>query len=152
YARSWQRVVGLVLGLLFLIPVAGGLTLLTATGYVELGRPAATQLLFGVVALLYLIWAVLPLLQYSLNEGLDVTKLQIYPLTRGEQMVSLVLATFFDLGTLFLLALYAAIFIGWHATSVAAIITLIALALAYIHTVSLSQLILAALMGLLRSR
>src|SRR5215813_10910470 len=152
YARSWQRVVGLIFGLLFLIPLAGGLTFLTASGYTDLGRPAATQLLFGVVALLYLVWAVLPLLQYSLNEGLDVTKLQIYPLTRGEQMVSLVLATLFDLGTLFLLALYAAVFIGWHATPLAAGVTLVALALAYVHTVSLSQLILAALMGLLRSR
>src|SRR5262249_51034462 len=152
YARSWQRVVGLIFGLLLLIPLAGGLTFLTATGYTDLGRPAATQLLFGVVSLLYLIWAVLPLLQYSLNEGLDVTKLQIYPLTRGEQMVSLVLATFFDLGTLFIFALYAAVFIGWHATPLAALMTLLALAAAYVHTVGLSQLVLAALMGLLRSR
>src|SRR5262245_7944472 len=152
YARSWQRVVGLIFGLLFLIPLAGGLTFLTATGYTDLGRPAATQLLFGVVALLYLIWAVLPLLQYSLNDGLDVTKLQISPLTRCEQMVSLVLATFFDLATLFLLALYPAAFLGWHATPVAAAFTLVALAIAYVHTVSLSHLVLAALMGLLRSR
>ncbi|HKB46150.1 MAG TPA: hypothetical protein VKC57_00530, partial [Ktedonobacterales bacterium] len=152
YTRSWQQIVGLLFGLLFLIPVAGGLAVVTGLVYTGFSRAAGVQVLFAVVAFLYLIWALLPLLQYSLNEGLDVTKLQIYPLTRGEQMVSLVLATFLDLGTLFILALYITIFIGWHASPAAAAITLVALVLAYVHTVGFSQLILAALMGLLRSR
>jgi ABC-2 type transport system permease protein len=152
YTRSWQQVVGLFFGLLFLIPVAGGLAVVTGLAYTGLSHAAGVQVLFAVVAFLYIIWALLPLLQYSLNEGLDVTKLQIYPLTRGEQMVSLVLATFLDLGTLFILALYVAIFIGWHASPAAAAVTLVALVLAYVHTVGFSQLMLAALMGLLRSR
>lgn len=152
FQRSWQAVVGLIFGLLFVIPLSGGLGFLTAFAYTQLDRPAAAQLLFGVVALLFLVWAVLPLLQYSLNEGLDVTKLQTYPLTRGEQMVSLVLATLFDLSTLFLVALYVGVFAGWHATPLAAAVTAVALAAAYVHTVGMSQLVLAALMGLLRSR
>jgi ABC-2 type transport system permease protein len=83
---------------------------------------------------------------------LDVTKLQSYPLTRAEQMVSLVLATFFDISTLFIVALYVAIFLGWHATPAAGAVTFVALVIAYLNTVGFSQLVLAALMGILRSR
>jgi len=152
YARSWQRVVGLIFALLFIIPAAGGVASLTAFGYLTTPYAFATQILFVVVALLYLIWAALPLLQYTLNEGLDVTKLVIYPVTRGEQMVSLVISTLLDVSTLFILAFYIAIVIGFHATPLAAVVTLVALIAIYIHTVGLSQLMLAALMGLLRSR
>lgn len=152
YTRSWRKVVGLVFTLLFLLWFAGAAGVTTGIAYQVFPRQAAMEVLFSVVTALYGVWAILPLLQYNLNEGLDVTKLQTYPLTRGEQMVSLVLATFFDISTVFILALYVAIFLGWHATPVAAVITIVALAFAYLHTVSFSQLVLAALMGILRSR
>ncbi len=152
FTRSKGQLVGLIIGLLFLIPAAGAAAFASVIAYTDLARPAATQVLFAVLILLYMLWALLPLLQYSLNEGLDVTKLQMYPLTRGEQMVSLVLSTLLDLGSIFLIALYVAIFIGWSVTPVAAVITAVALVVAYVHTVGFSQLILAALMGLLRSR
>lgn len=152
YSRSWQRIVGLVFLLIFALPLVGGLAVGTAFAYIGLPRSQGIQILFAVVGGLYLLWAALPLLQYSLNEGLDVTKLQIYPLTRGEQMASLVLSTLFDVSTIFLLLLLAAVFVGWHATLVAGIVTVVALAAIYVHVVSLSQLMLAALMGLLRTR
>ncbi len=152
YTRSVRRIISLVLLMLIMLPFVGFLAFGTTKGYDALPRAAAAQLLFGVVGLLYLIWAALPLLQYTLNEGLDVTKLQTFPLTRGEQMVSLVLSTLMDISTLFLVALYAAVIAGWHATPLATAVTLVALAVAYVHTVGLSQLVLAALMGLLRSR
>ncbi len=152
YTRSWQRLVGLVIALLFIVPASFVIAAGSVYAYTSLSQVAATQILFGVLALLYIGWAALPLLQYTLNEGLDVTKLQIYPVTRGEQMVSLVLATFFDFTTFILIALYVAIFLGWHASPAAAAITIVALLAAYIHTVGFSQLILAALMGLLRTR
>ncbi|MGZ3581354.1 MAG: hypothetical protein ACXWP6_01255 [Ktedonobacterales bacterium] len=152
YTRSWQRIVGLVFSILFILPAAFGLAYASVWAYTSLSHAAATQILCGVLALLYIGWAALPLLQYTLNEGLDVTKLQIYPLTRGEQMVSLVLATFFDFTTIIIVVLYVAVFIGWHASPLAAAVTVVALLAAYIHTVGFSQLILAALMGLLRTR
>ncbi|HKS69648.1 MAG TPA: hypothetical protein VJQ45_04475, partial [Ktedonobacterales bacterium] len=152
YSRSWQRIVGLVFLLIFALPLVGGLAVGTAFAYIGLPRPSGIQILFAVIGGLYLLWAALPLLQYSLNEGLDVTKLQIYPLTRGEQMASLVLSTLFDVSTIFLLLLLAAIFVGWHATLVAGVVTVVALGAIYVHVVSLSQLMLAALMGLLRTR
>ena len=152
YTRSWRKVVGLVFTLLFLLWFAGAAGVTTGIAYHVFPRQAAMEVLFAVITVLYGIWAILPLLQYNLNEGLDVTKLQTYPITRGEQMVSLVLATFFDISSLFILALYVAIFLGWHATPLAAVMTIFALIVAYLHTVGFSQLVLAALMGILRSR
>jgi hypothetical protein len=152
YTRSWRQIVGFIFSTIFMLALAVALGFGTSAGYLLLDRPDAAQLLFVVLAALWLAWAAFPLLQYTLNEGLDVTKLQMYPLTRGEQMVSLVLATLLDLSTLIIFALFAAIIIGWHATLAAVAITLVALALAYVLIVTTSQLLLAALMGMLRSR
>jgi ABC-2 type transport system permease protein len=152
FTRNWQQIVGVAVAAVFLAPFIIGVSAATAFGYVLLDRAAAAQLLFAVLVLLYIIWAVLPLFQYTVNEGLDVTKLQSYPVTRGEQMITLVLATLFDISVFVLLCFFAAIVIGWHATPLATVITVVALGLAYIHIVTLSQLLLAALMGMLRSR
>jgi hypothetical protein len=152
YTRNTGRVVSLIFMLLLLVPLLGGLAFASLLGYDSLPHSSAVVLLFLVVTGIYLLWAALPLLFYTLNEGLDVTKLQIYPLTRGEQMVSLVLATLLDLSSIFIVFFYTAILLGWHNTPAALIITAVALAAAYIHTVSLSQLTLAVLMGLLRTR
>lgn len=100
----------------------------------------------------YIFWSILPLLEFSVNEGLDVTKLTLYPLTRIERMISLLLATLLDIPTLGIIALFAAIILGWSRPPAALLIILPALAIAYTHIVGLSQLVLAAFMGLLRSR
>ena len=121
-------------------------------GYTCLDRAYAVELLFVVLFGLYVLWAILPLLQYTLNEGLDVTRLQTYPVTRAEQMVALVLVTLMDVSTLFIVGLFVAILVGWSANPIAIAFTFAALAFAYIHIVSLSQFVLATLMGLLRSR
>ncbi|HEV7129342.1 MAG TPA: hypothetical protein VGN32_18050 [Ktedonobacterales bacterium] len=147
-----RAIIGYAVLVIFVLPwlVAGAVA--TGVGYLRLPHIVAEQLLFAVLAAIYLIWVALPLLQYTLNEGLDVTRLQIYPVTRAEMMVSLVLATFFDVGTVAILVLYVPIVIGWSVAPLAAVVTVLALALAYIHTVGMSQLIMAALMGVLRSR
>jgi ABC-2 type transport system permease protein len=152
YARNWQQTAGAIALLVFLLPLAAVAGVSTWFGYTLLDRPYAVELLFGVLFFLYILWAALPLLQYTVNEGLDVTRLQTYPVTRAEQMVALVLVTFMDVGTLFIMGLFVAILIGWSASPVALAFTFAALAFAYVHIVSLSQLILATLMGLLRSR
>jgi ABC-2 type transport system permease protein len=154
YTRSWQQTVGLVVLLVFLVPLAAAVGVSSWFAYTWLARPYAVELLFVVLFGLYVLWAILPLLQYTLNEGLDVTRLQTYPVTRAEQMVALVLVTLMDVSTLFIVGLFVAILVGWNMAlnPVALALTLAALALAYIHIVSLSQLVLATLMGLLRSR
>ena len=152
YTRSTRQIVGFIFTALFVVFLAVALGFGTGAGYLLLDRPGAAQLLFVVLVGLWLAWAAFPLMQYTLNEGLDVTKLQTYPLTRGEQMVSLVLATLFDLGALVIFALFAAIIVGWSASPLAALITVAALILAYVLIVATSQLLLAALMTILRSR
>lgn len=155
--RGYRRgraagILSLLFSLLFIVLIVGAAAFGTNFGYVRLPHPLAVQLLFAVIAGVYVVWIVLPLLQYSLNEGLDITKIQIYPVTRAEQMVSLVLATLMDVGTLGLLGMYVPIVLRWSPTPAAAALTVVALALAYVHTVGISQLVLAAMMGLLRSR
>lgn len=152
YRRSVSAVIGLVTLLIFILSLALGAGLLTALGYINLPRAAAGQLLFAALGLLYLAWAALPVLQYSVNEGLDVTKLQTYPITRAERMVALTLATLFDPSTLIIAGVYVAVTIGWSGGALAVLISVVALALLYVHIVGASQLILAALMNLLRSR
>lgn len=150
--HSARQIIGLIFTTIFLVGLAVALGLGTAVGYLLLDRPDAAQLLYIVLVALWLAWAAFPLMQYTLNEGLDVTKLQIYPLTRGEQMVSLLLATLLDISTIVILALLAAVIVGWHASLPAVLITVVALALVYVLIVTTSQLLLAALMGILRSR
>jgi ABC-2 type transport system permease protein len=152
YTRSWQQTVGLVVLLVFLVPLAIAVGVSSWFAYTWLDHAYAVELLFVVLFGLYILWAILPLLQYTLNEGLDITRLQTYPVTRAEQMVALVLVTLMDVSTLFILGLFVAILIGWSANPLAIAFTFAALAFAYIHIVSLSQLVLATLMGLLRSR
>jgi hypothetical protein len=152
YTHSARQIIGFVFTTIFLVGLAAALGLGTAAGYLLLDRPDAAQLLYIVLVGLWLAWAAFPLMQYTLNEGLDVTKLQIYPLTRGEQMASLLLATLLDISTIVILALLAAVIVGWHASLPAVLITMVALALVYVLIVTTSQLLLAALMGILRSR
>ncbi|HEY7848734.1 MAG TPA: hypothetical protein VIC27_01655, partial [Ktedonobacterales bacterium] len=118
----------------------------------QLPRAAAAQILFAALSLLYVVWAALPVMQYSVNEGLDVSKLHTYPLTRAERMVSLTIATLFDPASLIILAVLAAVIVGWHTSVLAIVITLVALALLYMHIVGLSQCTVAVLVGLLRNR
>jgi len=152
YTRDWRRVLGGILLLLIAIPFLGGLALGTFAGYVALPQGEATELLLLVLVGLYLFWSFLPLIEFSVNEGLDVTKLTLYPLTRVERMIGLLLATILDIPTLGILALFLAILLGWSNPLRTLIIAVPALLVAYVHIVGLSQLVLAAFMGLLRSR
>jgi ABC-2 type transport system permease protein len=152
YSRDWRRVVGAVLLLLIAIPFLGGIALATLAGYVFRPRSEATELLMLVLVGLYLFWSFLPLIEFGVNEGLDVTKLTLYPLTRLERMVSLLLATLLDIPTLGIAALFSVILLGWSRPLSTLMIAIPALLVAYIHIVGLSQLVLACFMGLLRSR
>ena len=152
YTRDWRRILGAITVLLIALPVFGGLALGTFAAYIGLPQSQATELLLIVLVGLYIFWSVLPLIEFSVNEGLDVTKLTLYPLTRVERMTSLLLATLLDIPTLGIFALFAAIFLGWSSPLSTLLIAAPALVIAYIHIVGLSQLVLATFMGLLRSR
>ncbi len=152
YTRDWRRIVGGVLLLLIAVPLLGGIALGTFFGYIALPHQEAVELLLLVLFGLYLFWSMLPLIEFSVNEGLDVTKLTLYPLTRLERMISLLLATLLDIPTLGIASLFGAILLGWSHAPLTLLILIPALLLAYIHIIGLSQLVLATFMGLLRSR
>jgi ABC-2 type transport system permease protein len=152
YTRDWRRILGAIAVLLIALPIFGGIALGTFAAYIGLPQSQATEVLLIVLVGLYIFWSVLPLIEFSVNEGLDVTKLTLYPLTRVERMTSLLLATLLDIPTLGILALFLAILLGWSFPLPTLLIAGPALVVAYIHIVGLSQLVLATFMGLLRSR
>lgn len=152
YRRSVSALIGLVAALVFTLGFAAAAGVLTALGYTNLPLAAASQLLFAALFLLYIAWAALPILQYSVNEGLDVSKLHTYPITRAERMVGLTVSTLFDPPTVIILATLAAVIVGWHASALATFVTVVALVLLYMHIVGLSQCTVAVLVGLLRNR
>jgi ABC-2 type transport system permease protein len=148
YRRSASSVIGAIAMLVFILGFGVSVGLLTGLGYLYLPRAAAEQLLFVTLGLLYLAWVALPVVQYSVNEGLDVTRLATYPLTRAERVIGLTLATLLDPPTFIIVTLFAATLVGWGAGPV----SIVALLLLYVHTVSLSQMTVAGLVGMLRSR
>jgi ABC-2 type transport system permease protein len=150
--RKITATIGVILALLLVLGVIGEMSAVSYVGYTRLPHGLAVQVLFVVLTGLYVGWTVLPLLQYSLNEGLDVTKLAILPVTRAERMVTLLLATLLDIGTLAIVAFFIPILLAWVTSPAALVITCLALLLAYLHTVAMSQLALSAVMGVLRNR
>ncbi len=155
YARSTSRIIGAVLLFVFLVPLAGFLAFGLVAGFQSLlpGQlDLAQNLLFYLLLVLYIIYAVLPLLQYSINEGLDITKLTIYPLSQPELMASLLISTLLDIPTLAVILVFVGIGLGWAHDLPSALGISAALVLAYIHLVGISQLLLSALMGVLRTR
>jgi ABC-2 type transport system permease protein len=148
YRRSVSSVIGAIAMLVFILGFGVSVGLLTGLGYLYLPRAAAEQLLFVTLGLLYLAWVALPVVQYSVNEGLDVTRLATYPLTRAERVIGLTLATLLDPPTFIIATLFAAALVGWGVGPV----SIAALLLLYVHTVGLSQMTVAGLVGMLRSR
>jgi ABC-2 type transport system permease protein len=150
-----SRIIGVVLLFLFLMPLAigGTIGLVSAFGYL---LPAdifhANNVLFYILFGLYFIWTWLPLVQFSVNEGLDITKLRQYPLTRLEIMSGLLFSTLLDIPTLAVIVLFIGILIGWSTSLLSAILLTGILLLAYIHSIGLSQLLLMSLLGALQSR
>lgn len=152
YQRRLSSIIGGVAMLVFILGIGVAVGFLTGAGYLRLPRAAGAELLFATLTLLYIGWAALPVVQYSVNEGLDVTRLATYPLTQAERMVGLTLATLMDPPTFIIAAIFTAALVGWGAGPLSVLIGVMALLLLYVHTIGLSQMIVAGLIGLLRSR
>lgn len=151
FTREPGRIVGLVMAALFFAPLAIGASIGTAIGYLRLPEPWPAQLLGIVLVALWLIWLVAPFFAFNLNEGLDLTRLLVYPLARRDLFASQLLGTLFDVPTYFMLPLFAAVLVGWG-LSPALPVVLAGLFLSYAHMIVGSQLILTAAGGILRSR
>lgn len=151
FMRESGRLVGLVLGLVFFVPLIAGLAIGSAFAYFYLPEPWPAQLLGVVLTILWLAWIALPLVAFNLNEGMDVTRLLIYPLSRRDMVAGMLLGTLFDYPTYFMLPLFLAILVGWGG-SLALPVVLVGLLLCYCQMVFSSQIVLTAAGGIISSR
>jgi ABC-2 type transport system permease protein len=153
FRRSPRSLILAIVGLLVILFVSGLLAIALFAAFQNLSAPANTEILYLLLTGILLLWIMLPLLSYSTNEGLDVTKLQLFPLTRFEVMFSLLFSSLFDLWTVLLLVLFAVTIVAWWLHSLAlGLMTLLILVVFYFVIVGISQLILALLMRTLQSR
>jgi ABC-2 type transport system permease protein len=153
FRRSPSTLVFTIIGLLFALFFAGSLGFFLFFAFSNLSAPADSELLYLLFSGALLFWIVLPLLSFSTNEGLDVTKLQLFPLTRLEVMFSLLFSSLFDLWTLFLFVLFGVTIAAWWTKSPAlGLAALLVIVVFYLVMVGISQLILALLMRTLQSR
>lgn len=146
------RIVGLVFLLLFGIPFMGGIAIATYLAYRFLPPPANAEVLFLVLTGVYLLWIILPLLEFTVNEGLDVSKLALFPLTRAELMLSLIFSSLIDIPTLGLVIALGAVVLGWAFSLPLALMTLLVMIVFYAQIIGISQLVLALLARTLQSR
>lgn len=147
-----SRIIGTVALLLFGVPFVGAIGVGTFFAYRRLPAPANTEMLFLVLTGIYLLWIVLPLLEYSVNEGLDISKLALFPLTRAELMLSLIFSTLLDIPTLGLFILFGAVVVGWSTSLPLGFMAFLTMLVFYVQVVAVSQVVLALLMRVLQSR
>jgi ABC-2 type transport system permease protein len=153
FTRRPSTLIFAIIGLLVLLFFAGELGIGLVFAFSSLSTAASTEVLYLLFSGMLLFWIVLPLLSYSTNEGLDVTKLQLFPLTRLELMFSLLFSSLFDIWTVCLFVLFAVTIVAWWLHSLAlGLLTLVVIAVFYVVMVGISQLILALLMRTLQSR
>ncbi|HLX57225.1 MAG TPA: hypothetical protein VKR83_09395 [Ktedonobacteraceae bacterium] len=152
FRRNRSSLIGAIVLLLLVLFFAGWAAYGTFAAYHYLAAPANSEVLYLVLTGLLILWIVLPLLEFASNEGLDISKLQLFPLTRAELMVSLLFSTLLDIPTLGLLLLLGAVVVGWAISVPVAILTIVTMLVFYALLVGVSQLVLALFMRTLQSR
>ena len=152
FRRNRASLIGSIIFLLFVLVGAGWAAFGTFAAYRFLTPPANFEVLYLVLTGLLLLWIVLPLMEFASNEGLDLSKLQLFPLTRAEMMISLLFSTLLDIPTIGLVILLGAVVVGWGISLPVALLSLLAMLVFYVQLVAVSQLVLALLMRTLQSR
>lgn len=153
YSKEPGRLLNLVISALLVLPVVLGATLGTGAAYWLLPEPWPAQVLAITLVVLWLIWFTLPIFSFSVNEGLDPTRLIQYPLSRRDFVATLFLGTLFDYPTYFMLPIFAAALITWGIRFTLVLpVLLVALVLCYFLMILTSQLVVNLIGGLLQSR
>src|SRR5450755_427769 len=145
-------IIGTAFQFLFGLLIGGGVGVASYFAYRYLDAPANAEVLFLVLTGAYMLWLVLPLLEFSVNEGLDISKLALFPLTRWELMTSLLFSTLLDVPTIGLFLVLTAVVVGWAFSVVAVSLALLTMLVFYAQVVGMSQLVLALLARTLQSR
>lgn len=152
FARDKTRIITSIIYIVIFLPLFGAAAVGTFFAYRYLPPPANSEVLFLVLTGVYLLWIVLPLLEFTVNEGLDVSKLVQFPVTRLEIMISLLFSTLLDIPMVALLFLFIAVVAGWAISLPLILFGIVAMLVFYVQVVGISQLVLALLMRTLQSR
>jgi len=152
YSRRPLSIVGSIFVLLFSILVGGTIAVSSFFAYRLLPAPANSEVLYLVLTAAMLLWIVLPLLEFTANEGLDASKLILFPLTRVELMASLLFSTLLDIPTIGLVLVLVAVIAGWAVSLPVALLASVTMLVFYIQVVGISQLVLALFMRVLQGR
>jgi ABC-2 type transport system permease protein len=154
--RQFEREPGKLAGFFLFLVIFGPIVLLLAAGsgfaYLTSPQPWPVQILGIVLSGLWLAWIVLPLFAFRTNEGLDLSRLLIYPLRTRDLVASALIGTAFDGPSYVTLPFFIAAVVGWHTEPHLFVVLLPALLIAYLSMMAGGQLVLTASMGLLRSR
>jgi ABC-2 type transport system permease protein len=151
FSRERGRIVSAVLITLIVLPLVLGASAATVVGYWQLPDQWPGELLGAVLTIIWFVWLIFPVIFSSINEGLDITRLLVYPLPRRELVVSVLLGTLFDYPTYLMLPLLLAVLVGWGG-SLTLPVVLLALLLTYAHAILIGQLVITAVGGVLQSR
>ncbi|MBX5450981.1 hypothetical protein [Thermogemmatispora sp.] len=150
--RNAQSAIAFVVTIFFLMACCGS----SAFGLVVASRlirpPSNVELLYVALPAITLLWILLPVFQYGQNEGLDVSKLLLFPLTRGEMMAGLLIAQLVDVLTLGLMLWLIALVVGFTFSPGLLLLNIVAMLIFLGFVVSCSQLVIALLAGMLQNR
>jgi hypothetical protein len=152
YSRRPLSIVGSIVVLLFIILFGGTIAVFSFIAYRLLPVPANSEVLYLVLTAVLLVWILLPLLEFTTNEGLDASKLALYPLTRVELMASLLFSTLLDIPTIGLVLVLVAVIAGWAVSVPMALLSVVCMIVFYVQVVGISQLVLAVFMRVLQGR
>ncbi|MGZ3642355.1 MAG: putative ABC transporter permease subunit [Ktedonobacteraceae bacterium] len=152
YSRRPLSIVGSIFVLLFIILVGGTIAAISFVAYRLLPAPANSEILYLVLTAVMLLWIMLPLLEFTTNEGLDASKLVLFPLTRVELMASLLFSTLLDIPTIGLVLVLVAVIAGWAVSLPVTLLASVTMLIFYIQVVGISQLVLALFMRILQGR
>jgi ABC-2 type transport system permease protein len=152
YTRRPLSIIGALFVLLFIVLLAGTIAVASFFAYRLLPSPANSEVLYLVLTAILLVWIVLPLMEFTANEGLDASKLVLFPLTRTELMASLIFSTLLDIPTIGLVIVLVAVIVGWAVSVPVTILACVTMLIFYIQVVGLSQLVLALFLRILQGR
>lgn len=151
YMRNTSTIIGIVAFMFIFAPMAFVLAAGCYMGFI-LAPPVNRQILAAVLFFGYLIWFLLPIFRSSLTEGYDPTRLFHFPVSPRLLFAGAVIGSFVDLFSLLAAPTFIAVIVAFTKNLVALPIILLAMLLFVFHTLALSQAIVLAGAGILRSR
>ena len=152
YLRNTTALVGVILAVLFLLPLSIGIGIGAGAAFWLVHPPFNEHILRAILLFLWLLWVVTPLFGYSLNEAYDVTRLFIYPISNRQIFLATIIGSVVDFTVILLFPLLVAIIVGFTRSPISFLLAGVAVVLFLFHTLVLGQALMLASSSLLNSR